>query len=91
MGFIYSFPRFFEYKTEVQHEKLFLMDNLTEDIEYLVVSNKVLDNRLYHYIVHLSMRRIFNSIMDLFLFFQFSSVQCFSKYSPIIDVIVFQC
>lgn len=55
VGFIYSFPRFFEYKTEVQHEKLFLMDNLTEDIEYLVVSNKVLDNRLYHYIVHLSM------------------------------------
>ena len=57
VGFIYSFPRFFEYKTEVQNEKFFLMDNLTEDIEYLVITNKVLHNRLYHYIVHLSTTR----------------------------------
>lgn len=73
VGFIYSFPRFFEYKTEVQHEKLFLMDNLTEDIEYLVVSNKVLDNRVYHYIVHLSMTRGKDGL-DFILLFQFSFV-----------------
>jgi len=54
LGFIYSFPRFFEYKTEVQHEKLFIMENVTEDIDYLVITNKVLESRLYHYIVHLS-------------------------------------
>jgi hypothetical protein len=30
------------------------MDNLTEDVDYLVIVNKFLHNRLYHYIVHLS-------------------------------------
>jgi hypothetical protein len=54
LGLLYAFPRFFEYKTEVQHEKLFIMDNLTEDITHLVITNQLLDNRLYHYIVHLS-------------------------------------
>lgn len=53
LGFIYSLPRFFEYKTEVQIEKLTIGENLTENYEHLVITNLVLDNRIYHYIVHL--------------------------------------
>jgi len=56
LGFIYSFPRFFEYKTEAQHEQ-FVVDNFTEDYHYLVVTNRLLENRVYHYIVHLSKRK----------------------------------
>jgi hypothetical protein len=88
LGFIYSFPRFFEYKTEVQHERLFLMDNITEDIDYLVITNKVLENRLYHYIVHLGKKNIFH--YNQFILFLFDSfVQSLSKYITIINVIIF--
>jgi hypothetical protein len=54
LGLLYSLPRFFEYETEVQRETLTIGDNLTELFEHLVVTNKLLDNHLYHYIVHLS-------------------------------------
>jgi hypothetical protein len=53
-GFIYSLPRFFEYKTELRREQLTVMENFTEYVEHTVIKNKVLHNRLYHYIVHLS-------------------------------------
>ena len=53
LGFVYSLPRFFEYRTEVQIEKLTIGENLTENFEHLVITNQVLDNRIYHYIVHL--------------------------------------
>jgi len=38
------------------------MDNITEDIVHLVITNKVLESRLYHYIVHLSKKKIFENI-----------------------------
>lgn len=73
LGFIYSFPRFFEYKTEVQQEKLSLSENFTEYYDHLVITNKVLDNRVYHYIVHLGMNIYFlkwkKRLFDLFSFF----------------------
>jgi hypothetical protein len=53
LGLIYSLPRFFEYKTEVQQEKLTVSENLTEYVNHLLISNRMLDNRPYHYIVHL--------------------------------------
>jgi hypothetical protein len=47
------------------------MNNLTEDIDYLVVTNKVLENRLYHYIVHLSkMTFLINKNNDYYYFFK---------------------
>ena len=57
LGFVYSLPRFFEYQTDVQTEILTVADNLTENYEHLVITNKVLDNRIYHYIVHLGKAR----------------------------------
>ncbi len=74
----------------MQHERLFLMDNITEDFDYLVITNKFLDNRLYHYIVHLG-RLLFLTIVINFFSLFYSSLQCFSKYITIINVIVFQC
>jgi hypothetical protein len=69
LGFIYSLPRFFEYKTEVQSEKLTVTENFTEYIDHILITNKALENRLYQYIVHLS-KKIFNIyiLKSLFLF-----------------------
>ncbi|CAF3551725.1 unnamed protein product [Rotaria sp. Silwood1] len=71
-GLIYSIPRFFEYKTELQREKLILIGNLTEYIDHLVVSNKVLENHVYHYIVHLILYSIFQSILPLLMLSYFN-------------------
>ena len=54
LGFIYSLPRFFEYKTEIRREKLIEIINETEYVEHLVIVNNFLRNRVYHWIVHLS-------------------------------------
>jgi hypothetical protein len=60
LGFIYSLPRFFEYKTEVQSENLTVLDNYTESITYVVIKNKLQNSTIYQYTVHLS-KKIFNS------------------------------
>ncbi|CAF4176238.1 unnamed protein product [Rotaria sp. Silwood2] len=71
-GFIYSIPRFFEYKTELQREKLTLNGSLTEYVDHLVVANKVLQNHLYQYIVHLILYSIFQSILPLLMLSYFN-------------------
>jgi hypothetical protein len=53
LGLIYSLPRFFEYKTEVQRENLTELDNYTESVDYLVTKNKLLNSTIYQYSVHL--------------------------------------
>lgn len=57
MGFIYSLPRFFEYKTEAQSEILITAENTTEFVDHLVITSQVLHNRAYQYVVHLSKSR----------------------------------
>ncbi|CAF1231306.1 unnamed protein product [Rotaria sordida] len=71
-GFIYSLPRFFEYKTELQRETLTIIGNLTEYIDHFVIENKVLENRVYQYIVHLILYSIFQSILPLLMLSYFN-------------------
>ncbi|CAF0983439.1 unnamed protein product [Adineta steineri] len=72
LGFIYSLPRFFEYKTELQREQLIVIENFTEYVEHLVITNKVLENRLYQYIVHLILYSIFQSVLPLLMLSYFN-------------------
>ena len=53
-GLIYSIPRLFEYTTEIQTENLMVLDNSTESITYVVIKNKLHNNTIYQYTVHLS-------------------------------------
>lgn len=53
-GFIYSLPRFFEYKTEVRREELTVIENYTEYIDHLVIKNKLHNSKIYQYTVHMS-------------------------------------
>ena len=59
-GFIYSLPRFFEYKTEVRSEKLTVLENYTEYIAHLVIKNKLDNSTIYQYTVHLSKKYLIN-------------------------------
>jgi hypothetical protein len=57
LGLVYSLPRFFEYKTIVQREEYIVspdIDNHTEYIDYLVITNRLQDSTAYQYSVHLS-------------------------------------
>ena len=51
LGFIYSLPRFFEYKTEVRNEILDISKNYTEYIEHILIKNKLHNNTIYQYTV----------------------------------------
>lgn len=89
LGFIYSLPRFFEYKTEVQRVNFTNFENETEFIDYTVIENKLQKSPIYQYTVHLSkFLLIHSSSSDISLC---SFVQSFSKHSSTIDVIIFQC
>ena len=68
LGFIYSLPRFFEYKTEVQRENLTNFENVTEFYDYLVVKNNLQESQAYQYTVHLgrSNSARFNDLLLLF-------------------------
>ena len=73
LGFIYSLPRFFEYKTEVRRERLAIYSldaNYTEYVDYLVITNKLLNNLIYQYIVHLS------KIRFLIIFLKYIYIHC---------------
>ncbi|CAF3246222.1 unnamed protein product [Rotaria socialis] len=71
-GLIYSLPRFFEYQTKVQHEKFIGVENFTESVDFLFIENKVLHNPLYHYIVHLILYSIFQSILPFLMLSYFN-------------------
>ena len=89
LGFIYSLPRFFEYKTGVERVNFTNLENETEFIDYTVIENKLLKSPIYQYTVHLS--KLLLTCSNSPNAFLCSFVQSFPKYSSTIDVIVFQC
>ncbi|CAF4051165.1 unnamed protein product, partial [Rotaria magnacalcarata] len=72
LGFIYSLPRFFEYKTEVRREQLAVIENYTEYIDHIVIKNKLLNNSFYQYTVHLILYSLLQSILPLLLLSYFN-------------------
>jgi hypothetical protein len=60
LGFIYSLPRFFEYKAEKRSEKLAVSDNDTEYFTHVVIKNKLHNSTIYQYTVHLSKKEFLN-------------------------------
>ncbi|CAF1441869.1 unnamed protein product [Adineta steineri] len=72
LGFIYSLPRWFEYKTEVQSENLTEFDNYTEFVDYLVIKNNLHNSKIYQYAVHLILYSLFQSILPLLMLSYFN-------------------
>ncbi|CAF3849136.1 unnamed protein product [Rotaria sordida] len=72
LGFIYSLPRFFEYKTEVRREELSVFENYTEYIDHIVISNKLHNSSIYQFTVHLILYSLFQSILPLLMLSYFN-------------------
>ncbi|CAF4897668.1 unnamed protein product, partial [Rotaria sp. Silwood1] len=72
LGFVYSLPRFFEYKTEVRREELTVFDNYTEYFDHIVITNKLQSSSIYQYTVHLILYSLFQSILPLLMLSYFN-------------------
>ncbi|CAF2674054.1 unnamed protein product [Rotaria sp. Silwood2] len=72
LGFIYSLPRFFEYKAEIRREELTVVDNYTEYYDHVVVTNKLHNSTIYQYTVHLILYSLLQSILPLLLLSYFN-------------------
>ncbi|UJR09284.1 hypothetical protein I4U23_013529 [Adineta vaga] len=71
-GLIYSLPRFFEYKTEIQLVNFTDGENQTESIGFTVIENKLQKSSVYQYTVHLILYSLFQSILPLLMLSYFN-------------------
>ncbi|CAF1279219.1 unnamed protein product [Adineta ricciae] len=72
LGFIYSLPRFFEYKTGVERVNFTNFENETEFVDYTVIENKLQKSPIYQYTVHLILYSLFQSILPLLMLSYFN-------------------